>query len=300
MVRVAGLHDQLDAGAGRPRRRRDRSRRADRRDPRAGRSRSERGSSAASATRSCRRSRSTGSGSSRLRRRDRRGARRDRRAASTSSVFPALTPLVDRRSGGPFPYISNLSLSLRGASSAIPVQGTEVIARVKVPKELLGRFLPIGDGNDVRAARGRRSPHNLEALFPGMEVLDHALLPGHPRHRLRRLRRGRRPAARRSRRRSAGAASARWSGSRSTATSSHGCASSWSSLLGIDDRSGLRRRRLIGMDDLFDVAGVSGFGELRYPPFSPVTQTRLQRRGGAVDRPVRGDPRGRHPRPPSL
>ena len=32
----------------------------------------------------------------------------------------------------------------------------------------------------------------------------------------------------------------------------------------------------IGMDDLFDIAGVSGFDDLRFPPFSPVTQTRLQ------------------------
>ena len=34
------------------------------------------------------------------------------------------------------------------------------------------------------------------------------------------------------------------------------------------------------MDDLFDIAGVSGFDELRYTPFSPVTQTRLQVAGG--------------------
>ena len=48
-----------------------------------------------------------------------------------------------------------------------------VIARVKVPKELLGRFMPVGeDGNrfvaleDVIAA-------NLDSLFPGTEVIDH-------------------------------------------------------------------------------------------------------------------------------
>jgi polyphosphate kinase len=33
---------------------------------------------------------------------------------------------------------------------------------------------------------------------------------------------------------------------------------------------------LLGLDDLFDVAGVSGFAELRYPTFSGVTQPRLQ------------------------
>ena len=32
----------------------------------------------------------------------------------------------------------------------------------------------------------------------------------------------------------------------------------------------------IGMDDLSDIAGVSGFSDLRYPPFAGVTQTRLQ------------------------
>src|SRR6266480_4853436 len=55
------------------------------------------------------------------------------------SIFPALTPLAIGL-GRPFPYISNLSLSL-AVILRDPVQGTEIIARVKVPKELLGRFL---------------------------------------------------------------------------------------------------------------------------------------------------------------
>ena len=37
----------------------------------------------------------------------------------------------------------------------------------------------------------------------------------------------------------------------------------------------------IGMDDLFDIAGVSGFSDLRYPPFSGVTQTRAAGARGA-------------------
>jgi len=45
--------------------------------------------------------------------------------------------------GRPFPYISNLSLSL-GVLLRDPESGVEIIARVKVPKELLGRFLPVG------------------------------------------------------------------------------------------------------------------------------------------------------------
>jgi polyphosphate kinase len=85
-------------------------------------------------------------------------------------VFPALTPLVIGL-GRPFPYISNLSLSL-GVLLRDPETETEIIARVKVPKELLGRFLPVGDGTafvpleEVIAA-------NLDLLFPGIDVIDH-------------------------------------------------------------------------------------------------------------------------------
>ena len=61
-----------------------------------------------------------------------------------TSIFPALTPLAIGL-GRPFPYISNLSLSL-AVSLHDPDQGTDVLARVKVPKELLGRFVKIGEG----------------------------------------------------------------------------------------------------------------------------------------------------------
>ena len=47
--------------------------------------------------------------------------------------------------GRPFPYISNLSLSL-GVLLHDPDQDVDVLARVKVPKELLGRFLEVGEG----------------------------------------------------------------------------------------------------------------------------------------------------------
>jgi len=90
----------------------------------------------------------------------------------TEQVFPALTPLVIGR-GRPFPYISNLSLSI-AVLLRHPEKGEEVAARVKVPKELLRRFAAIGDGNtfvpleDVIAAR-------LDELFPGMEITHHSL-----------------------------------------------------------------------------------------------------------------------------
>ena len=92
--------------------------------------------------------------------------------SSSSRSIPALTPLVIGH-GRPFPYISNLSLSL-GVILRDPDQDTEVVARVKVPKELLRRFLPLGDGNTFVPLEDVIAGH-LDALFPGMEVLDHAL-----------------------------------------------------------------------------------------------------------------------------
>src|SRR4051794_3076385 len=85
-------------------------------------------------------------------------------------IFPVLTPLAVGL-GRPFPYISNLSLSL-GVIVRDPVTDVRTFARVKVPKEMLPRFQPVGDGHtfvpleDLIAA-------NLDQLFPGMEILDH-------------------------------------------------------------------------------------------------------------------------------
>ena len=70
-------------------------------------------------------------------------------------IFPVLTPLAVGP-GRPFPYISNLSLSL-AVWLRDPVGGDEIFARVKVPKEVLPRLLPIGNGG-VRPARGGDRP----------------------------------------------------------------------------------------------------------------------------------------------
>jgi polyphosphate kinase len=91
----------------------------------------------------------------------------------TSQVFPALTPLVIGR-GRPFPYISNMSLSL-GVLLRNPEKGEEVAARVKVPKELLRRFLPIGDGGLTFVPLEEVIANNLDDLFPGMEIVHHSL-----------------------------------------------------------------------------------------------------------------------------
>jgi polyphosphate kinase len=97
--------------------------------------------------------------------------RREIDARFHEQVFPALTPLVVGL-GRPFPYISNLSLSL-GVLLRDPDSGAEIIARVKVPKELLGRFLRIGEEGRVFVPLEEAIAANLDALFPGTEVIDH-------------------------------------------------------------------------------------------------------------------------------
>ncbi|HEY8298291.1 MAG TPA: polyphosphate kinase 1 [Candidatus Baltobacteraceae bacterium] len=89
-------------------------------------------------------------------------------------VFPVLTPLaVD--SGHPFPYISNLSLSLAVELEEVTPDGVKLhFARVKIPPTL-PRFVAL-DG----APEGQRwfvlledlIAHHLDALFPGMEIRE--------------------------------------------------------------------------------------------------------------------------------
>jgi polyphosphate kinase len=87
----------------------------------------------------------------------------------SEQIFPVLTPLAVGP-GRPFPYISNLSLSL-AVWLRDPVSRTETFARVKVPKEVLPRFVPLGD--DVFVPLETVIARHLEQLFPGMEVLRH-------------------------------------------------------------------------------------------------------------------------------
>ncbi|CAA9304970.1 MAG: Polyphosphate kinase [uncultured Gemmatimonadaceae bacterium] len=84
-----------------------------------------------------------------------------------SQVFPVLTPLaVDP--GHPFPYVSNLSLSL-AVEVRDPERGTEHFARVKVPKSL-PRWVPFGRAHHFVPLE-QVIGANLGALFPGMEVV---------------------------------------------------------------------------------------------------------------------------------
>jgi len=105
--------------------------------------------------------------------------RRRARSYFRRAVFPVLTPLaVDP--GHPFPFLSNLSISL-AVEARDPDSKERRFARVKVP-EILPRFVPLG-----AIERARREPSeagaddfllleeliaaNLDDLFPGMEVL---------------------------------------------------------------------------------------------------------------------------------
>ncbi|MDX1418702.1 MAG: polyphosphate kinase 1 [Rubricoccaceae bacterium] len=84
-----------------------------------------------------------------------------------SSIFPILTPLaVDP--GHPFPFISNLSLSL-AVMLRHPTRGTEHFARLKVPTSR-GRWLPVPGEPLHFVALEEVIRHNASSLFMGMEV----------------------------------------------------------------------------------------------------------------------------------
>jgi polyphosphate kinase len=86
-------------------------------------------------------------------------------------IFPVLTPL-GVGAGRPFPYISNLSLSLivhlRDSDA-----DQEAFARIKVPKEVLPRFVEIE--KDTFIPLEDIIARHLDALFPGMQILSHDL-----------------------------------------------------------------------------------------------------------------------------
>ena len=187
-------------------------------------------------------------------------------------IFPVLTPLAVGL-GRPFPYISNLSLSL-GVLVRDPVTAVETFARVKVPKEMLPRFVPTGDGYTFVPLEDLIAKH-LDELFPGMEIVDYDVF-------------------------------------RVTRDADFTVSDEADDLLqAVEDE--LRRRRFgdvvrvevgagmspvireqiagsleVAADDVFDVPGlidlrdlsdivsVPGYAELRDPPFVPVTQPRLQ------------------------
>jgi polyphosphate kinase len=194
-------------------------------------------------------------------------------------IFPVLTPLAVGL-GRPFPYISNLSLSL-GVLLRDPQSQQRTFARVKVPKEMLPRFLPLGDGSTFVPLE-EVIADNLDALFPGTEVLTYGFF-------------------------------------RVTRDADFEISDEAADLLEAVEQE-LRRRRfgevvrlelapgldpelrerivealdveerqvyeisgLLDAGDLMQLYGLSGFGELRDPPWTPVTQPRLHGDDGDVD-----------------
>jgi polyphosphate kinase len=186
-------------------------------------------------------------------------------------IFPVLTPLAVGL-GRPFPYISNLSLSL-GVLVRDPVTAVETFARVKVPKEMLPRFVPTGGRHTFVPLEDLIAKH-LDSLFPGMEIVDYDVF-------------------------------------RVTRDADFTVSDEADDLVrAVEDE--LRRRRFgevvrvevgagmsaaireqlttslevaaedvfdvegpLDLEDLWDIVKVPGFSELRDPPWTPVTQPRL-------------------------
>ena len=188
-------------------------------------------------------------------------------------IFPVLTPAAVGL-GRPFPYISNLSLSL-AVRLRDPETDHRTFARVKVPKEMLPRFVPAADGATTFVPLEDVIAHHLDALFPGMEILDYDVF-------------------------------------RVTRDADFTVADEADDLLqAVEDE--LRRRRfgevvrvevgagmnpdlrgelkdalaveprevfdvdgLLDLNDLWQIADLPGISDLRYAPWSPITQPRLQ------------------------
>ena len=94
------------------------------------------------------------------------GERAELRELFDLRIFPVLTPLaVDP--AHPFPYISNLALSL-ALQVKDPESGEHRFARVKLPPNL-PRFVGVGGSNTFVLLEDVIGSH-LGALFPGMEI----------------------------------------------------------------------------------------------------------------------------------
>jgi polyphosphate kinase len=85
-----------------------------------------------------------------------------------AKIFPVLTPLaVDP--AHPFPFISNLSLNL-AVELRDPDSEELLFARVKVPTQLLSRFVAVPDGGGLLPLEQLVAAH-LDLLFPGLTIV---------------------------------------------------------------------------------------------------------------------------------
>lgn len=193
-------------------------------------------------------------------------------------VFPALTPLVIGL-GRPFPYISNLSLSiavlLRDRETA-----TRVLARIKVPKELLGRFIELDvDEGRLLVPLEEVIAANLDQLFPGVEVLDYGYF---------RVTRDAdftvsdeaddllEAVQEEVRRRRFGEVVRLEASDRMNPELKDLLVE----LLRLQENEVFDSGGLLGLNDLWDVVKLPGYSELRDEPWTPVTQPRLQGEDG--------------------
>lgn len=193
-------------------------------------------------------------------------------------IFPALTPLAVAP-GRPFPYISNLSLSL-AVLVRDPSGGETVFARVKVPTEILPRFVTVRPAGDVTLVPLEDViAHHLDALFPGMEIVDYdvfrvtrdadlevsddaADLLQAVEDELRRRRFGEIVRV------------------EIGQSCSQRLRDELVGLLGVREEEVYPVDGLLDMGALWQIARLPGMPELRYTPYSPVTHPRLLRREG--------------------
>jgi polyphosphate kinase len=195
-------------------------------------------------------------------------------------IFPVLTPLAVGV-GRPFPYISNLSLSL-AVGVRDPQTGLTTFARVKVPTEILPRFVAVGDSRTFVALEELIAA-NLEALFPGMEVVDSGVfrvtrdadfevsdeaddLLEAVEAELRRRRFGEVVRL------------------EVDAGMSQDLRGTLAAGLEVEPRQTYEVEGLLDLGDLWQIVKLPGFGDLRADPWAPVTQPRLQgEEGEGVD-----------------
>jgi len=187
-------------------------------------------------------------------------------------IFPVLTPLAVGL-GRPFPYISNLSLSL-AVRLRDPVTDQRTFARVKVPKEMLPRFVPTSEGATTFVPLEEVIAHHLDTLFPGMEVLDYDMfrvtrdadftvsdeaddLLRAVEHELRRRRFGEVVRV------EVGGAM------------NESLRADLTEALDVEPRDVYGISGLLDLNDMWQIVELPGFAELRESPWTPVTQARL-------------------------
>jgi polyphosphate kinase len=193
-------------------------------------------------------------------------------------IFPVLTPLAVGP-GRPFPYISNLSLSLI-VRLHDPDLDHDVYARVKVPKEVLPRFVEISKNTFIPLENV--IAEHLDTLFPGMQILSYDLF---------RVTRDAdfevsdeaddllQAVEAELRRRRFGEVVRLEVGAGMDPT----LRSRLIEWLGVSELQVYDVDGLLDLGDLWQIAGIEGHPELRQPPWTPLTHPAFGRGTGAQD-----------------